>query len=457
MKAISKDLQREQYIKMTETPVKKLVVTLAIPTTISMLITSIYNLADSYFVGQINTMASAAVGVVMGLMTIIQAFGFMLGHGAGSVVARMLGQKKPEEATDYASVSFFTSIILGVAIAVLGLKFNTSLMYGLGSSETVLPYSSVYSGYILLAAPFMTGGCVLNNILRYEGKAALAMVGLTLGGVLNIGLDAFTMMVLKMGVHGAGLSTAISQVISFIVLLSVFLMGKTQSKLKLERFAKCLPLLCTVIVTGLPSLVRQGLGSFATIMLNNYAKDYGDAAIAAMSIVTRISMFIFCFGLGIGQGFQPVCAFNYGAGKYKRVRQSYYFTMVAAEFFLGSLALIGLVFSNDLIRIFRNDPKVIEIGTFALRFHLMALFFHPVIVCTNMLFQSIGKSVRATFVSTLRSGLCFIPVIMVLRRCMGLTGIQISQPAADAISFIIAAVFAVTYMRELPTKDSDGV
>lgn len=444
----------QQYKLLTETPIPKLVVKLGIPTTISMLVTTVYNMADTYFVSKIGTSASGAVGVVFGLMAIIQAVGFLFGHGSGSIISRKLGAKDVEDATKVASTGFFMSVCCGIIICVFGLVFITPLMRLFGSTETILPFAKEYAKYILIACPFMCASFVLNNILRYEGKAAFAMIGLVTGGLINIFGDWLLMSKLKMGIAGAGIATAGSQFISFCILLAMFFTGKTVSKLKPSRISLKKEYLANIIMTGFPSLVRQGLASASTMVLNGYAGDYGDAAIAAMTIVNRICFLVFAVGLGIGQGFQPVSAFNYGAKKYKRVRSAYLFTLAAGETMLGVLAVVGMIFSGSLVGLFRDDPEVIDIGTVALRAQLIALFFHPLCVCTNMLFQSIGKNASATFLSTLRNGLAFIPVIIVLTKLLGLTGIEISQTVADIITFMISVPFTVSFFKHLPKADS---
>ena len=387
-----------QYEKMTTWPIPKLVITLGIPTTISMLVTNIYNMADTYFVSELGNSASGAVGVVFGLMAIIQAFGFMFGHGAGSIIARKLGQKDAHSSSVFASLSIGACLLTGTLIGVLGLIFLEPLMRLLGSTETILPYAKGYGIYILIAAPVTMASFALNNILRYEGKAFFAMIGLTIGGVLNMVCDPILIFGLDMGVAGAGLSTAISQVVGFLILLSMFFRGKTQSKLSV-KFAKENPKgIFLIMATGFPSLCRQGLNSLSTMLLNNLAGGCGgDAAVAAMSIVNRITFFIFAVGLGIGQGFQPVASFNYGAKLYSRVKKAFYFTLWAGEVLLGVFVIVGLVFSGHLIGLFRDDQTVIAIGTLSLQLQLAALFFHPLTICSNMLFQSIGENKKATF------------------------------------------------------------
>ncbi len=448
-----KESTAQHYIKMTETPIHKLILSLGVPTTISMLVTSFYNMTDTFFVGKAGTSASGATGVVFGLMAIIQAFGFMFGHGAGSIIARKLGQKKLEHASVTASTSFACSLIAGTAILTFGFLFINPLMRLLGSTETILPYARTYSSFILLAAPVMTASCVLNNILRYEGRALFAMVGLTAGGILNIFGDWILMVKLGMGIEGAGISTAISQTIGFFLLLYMFLSGKTQTHLSFRKCSWRYKEIMNIAKTGFPSMMRQGLNSISTIVLNKYAGVYGgDAAVSAMSIVNRICFFVFAVGLGLGQGFQPVCAFNYGAEKYKRVKKSFWFTTMAGETLLGLFAIVGMFLSSHLIGLFRNDPAVIEIGTLALRAQLISLFFIPLTVCGNMMFQSVGSNGRATFLSALRSGLCFIPFIVILSNVFGLLGIQISQTASDIATFIITVPFVFSFFREIDGK-----
>lgn len=440
-----------QYIKMTETPVASLVVRLGIPTTISMLVTTVYNLADNYFVGQLdNTSASGAIGVVFGLMAIIQAFGFMFGHGAGSIIARSLGKKDTANATKFASTGFFCCLFTGAMITVLGLSFLTPLMRLLGSTETILPYAKQYTTYILLAAPFLATSCVLNNILRYEGRANLAMIGLMSGGLLNIFLDWLFTLRLGLGVTGAGIATAISQTIGFLLLLSMFLLGKTASKVSFKECSRNPEDVLLICATGFPSMLRQGLSSISTMVLNHLAGGYGDYAVAAMTIVNRINFLAFAFALGIGQGFQPVAAFNYGAKKYSRVRQAFIVTLVVGEIILAVMAGLGYFFASGLVRIFQKDENVVRIGTEALRFYIPALFFQPVSVFANMLFQCIGSNRIASFLSGLRSGVVLIPVLFAAEKAFGLFGIEIAQPVTDVITFLIALPFVIRLLRSFP-------
>ena len=443
-----------QYDMMTKQSVPGLIVKLGIPTTISMFITSLYNMADSYFVGQINTSASGATGVVLGLMAILQAIGFMFGHGTGSVISRKLGQKEVEDARRFSSTGFYLALASGGVLMILGILLLEPLMYLLGSTPTILPYAKTYALCILCAAPAMISSCVMNIILRYEGRAMFAMIGLTSGGILNIFLDALFMQKLGMGILGAGLATAISQHVSWFVLLTMFILRKTQTSLAARYITLKWRTIWEIISTGLPSLARQGLASISTMLLNNAAGVYGDAAIAAMSIVNRISMFVFSCALGIGQGFQPVAGFNYGAKKYSRVKEGFIFTLSLGTALLGLASLAVYFNAGSFIQIFRNDPDVINIGIPALHAQCIALFFVPFQVCNNMMFQSIGYKFNATFLSTLRNGVYFIPILLIFSYVFGLAGIQTAQAVADIMTCFTCIPFCINFFAKLPKDGS---
>ena len=438
-----------QYHKMTETPIPRLILSLAAPTILSMLITSIYNLADTFFVGRISTSASGAVGVVSSLMAIIQALGFMLGHGAGSIISRSLGSQNTKAATRFASTSFFTALTFGLILAAVGLTTLPHFMMLLGSTQTILPHACAYARPILIAAPLMMSSLVMNNILRYEGKASFAMIGLVTGGVLNMVLDPVFIFGFGLGTAGAGIATALSQSIGFCILLSMFLRGKTVSQFQLSAVTRSPAEFGTILMTGLPSFGRQGLNSIGGMLLNIAARSYGDAAVAGMSIVSRIFMFIISVAIGTGQGFQPVAGFNYGARKYRRVEKACVFTMCASFCFLSVIIAACWFNAEALIKLFRDDPEVTAIALPAFRYQCFACFLQPVIVAGNMLFQSIGKSGRATFLACCRQGVFFIPLILTLPRMFGLLGIEICQPIADVLTFVVTVPFLFPFLHQL--------
>ncbi len=433
---------------MTQMPVSRLVITLSIPTIISMLITNIYNLVDTAFVGRLGNSASGAVGIVFGFMAVLQAVGFMFGNGAGSIISRLLGAKDGEEASKVASTAFFSSLVFGALVSVCCLFMLKPLVMLLGSTETIAPYAETYIRYILIASPFITASFTMNNLLRYEGKAMLGMIGLGVGAVLNIAGDPVLMFGLRMGIAGAGLSTCISQIIGFFVLLSMFLLNRTQCILSVRLILpKALP---DIVATGLPSLLRQGLNSLSTVVLNNCSAVYGDAAVAAMSIVSRVIFFTFSFALGIGQGFQPVCGFNYGAKKYGRVTSAYRFTVVLSEIIIVIMSAALLLFPGEIIRIFRDDSAVVSFGTRALVLQAVAQLFLPFCMVTEMALQSAGKKIGASLLSVLRNGLFFIPLLLILSNLRGFGGIQEAQPLSVVLAVIPSAILAVRFFRGLP-------
>ena len=439
-----------QFIKMTETPIPNLVSKLAVPTIISMLVSSIYNMADTFFVAKLGTSAAGAVGIVFSLMAVIQAVGFGLGMGSGSNISRLLGQQKNKEADIIASTGFFSAITFGLVLTFLGTIFINNLMKNLGATETILPYAKDYANYILFGAPILCASFVMKNILRSEGKAALSMVGITFGGILNIILDPVFIFVFKLGISGAAIATLLSQCISFSLLLSCFIRKKSTTKLHIKNVSKKIGTYLLIIKTGLPSLCRQALASTATIFLNVSASFYGDSAVAAMSIVGRIFMFTMSAMIGLGQGFQPVLGYNYGAKKYDRVREAIFFTGKVGTVVMTSFAVIGFIFAEDIMKVFRKeDLEVIVIGAFAIKMQCLALPTHPMIVVSNMTLQIVGKSWQGTFLSAARQGIFFLPLIIIFSQAMGLIGIQITQPVADVLTAICTVPFMILFFKEI--------
>lgn len=445
--------EQRQYKKMIETPICPLILKLALPTTVSMLVTSIYNLADTYFVSQLGKSASGAVSVVFSLMAIIQAVGFTLGMGSGSIISRSLGAKNQKKASRAFSTSFFSAIILGIIIAALGITFSEELMAFLGSTETVLPYAQSYAQYILYGAPIMMGSYVLNNVWRAEGKAVFSMIALGFGGILNIILDPIFINNLNLGIAGAAIATLISQCVSFVLLFIPILCKKNVTSLGFHYFSSDVKMHFDIWMTGLPSLLRQGLSSLSTILLNKVAGAIaGDAALSAMGIFSKIFMMIFCVGLGIGQGYQPVLGYNYGAKRSDRVKQAFLFTFA---FGTGIMFLFGVILyigAPSIMPLFISDKDVIEIGTNTLRYEALVMPFLPINVMCNMTFQSLGQRFKASFLSCLRQGLFFIPCLYLLSATMGLKGIEAVQPVSDLLTFAVSIPFTIQFLSSLKLK-----
>lgn len=442
-----------QFNKMINTPVSRLITGLAVPTIMSMLVTSIYNMADTYFVSQISTETSAAVGIVFPIMTIIQAFGFAIGMGSASLISRLLGQKENEKARKISATGFYTAIFTGLLIFTAGSIFSSQVMKMGGASENVLPYAKAYARYIFFGAPIMCASFVMNNILRSEGKSFFAMLSLVSGGILNIFLDPIFIFKLNLGISGAAIATLISQCVSFSLLASWFIRGKAICSLNVKYFSAKFRSILKIFANGAPSLARQGLASIATILLNRACVVYGDHAVAAMTIVTKIVMFVASIMIGIGQGFTPVSGYNYGAKRYDRVKKAYWFTVFSGMFVLGIFATVVFIFAPEILRLFRKDDlEVIKIGTVALRWQIAVIPLHPIIVTTNMLLQSTGKIPQATFLSCNRQGVYFIPFILILPFFMGLFGVEIAQAAADFLSILTAIPFLIWFNVNNPEK-----
>lgn len=445
--------QEEKFRDMTTAPVNRLILKLSLPTIASMLVTSFYNMADTYFVGKINTQATAAVGVVFSLMAVIQALGFMFGHGSGNFIARKLGEKKQEEANQMVSCAFFMALIAGTVLMILGLIFLEPLAYLLGSTDTILPYSKDYLRIILCGAPYMMASLVLNNQIRYQGNAVYAMLGIVSGAVINLCLDPLLIFTFDMGISGAALATILSQLFSFLLLLYATTRGGN-IRISFRRTPFSSSLIKEMLSGGMPSLFRQGLASISVIFLNTITKGIAgadaDAAIAGISIVSRITMFANSALIGFGQGFQPVCSYNFGARLYARVKEAFWFCVKYSFFFLVVIAAVAYFFAPQLVGLFRKeDAMVAEIGTLALRLQCLTFPLNAWIVMCNMMLQASGQSMLATLVAGCRQGICFLPVIFTLPFIYGIFGVQVAQPVADIFTLAVSLWAGIYFLKKL--------
>jgi len=406
-------------------------------------------MADTFFVGKISTQATAAVGIVLSLMNIIQALGFFCGHGSGNYVARKLGAGEFREAEEMSATGFALAFLLGTMIFILGLANLTQLSKLLGATDTIIEDTCDYMRIILIGTPFMTSQLVINNQLRFQGAAFYAMLGLVSGAILNIFLDPLFIFTFNLGVTGAALATLLSQLLSFFVLFYGTTKG-ANIKIHFKNIKFNSHYLLQIINGGMPSLARNSLISFSGILLNHTAGAIaGDAAIAGMSVVNRVMLFANSALIGFGQGYQPVCSYNYGAGLHGRVKEGYKFCAFYGTLFLFALAVVCSFISEEIVRFFRDDPEVILIGSTALRWQMFSMPLNAVIVLSNMMLQSIGKGVRATITASARSGIFFIPAIIILSKFYGLTGVELAQPVADVLAFLQAIPFTLSVWREM--------
>lgn len=444
----------EKLTYMTETPLPRLVFSLAVPTIISMLITSFYNMADTYFVGLIGSAsASGAVGVVFPLMAIMQAVGFMFGHGSGNHMSRVLGAGDTADAERMAATGFFSAFIAGVVIMLAGFAAAEPLVYALGATPTIAPFAQQYIRCLMPGAPFLVASLVINNQLRFQGSAFNAMLGITSGAVLNIALDPLFIFGLNMGVAGAALATSISQALSFVLLLMGTRRG-SNIRIRFKCFTPTWNTFREILRGGVPSLARQGLNSFGTVCLNLAAGGYGDAAIAAMSIVSRIMMMTASALIGFGQGFQPICGFNYGAKRYDRVRKAFWFCVRVAFAVLVLLGGLAIALAPQIVSLFlSSDAEVQRIGTLALRLQCAFIPLFSMTCLSNMMLQTMGIAGRATLLAVSRQGLFFIPAVLLLEHFFGLLGVQLAQPVADVLSFLLSIPLVLSVLRELKQKE----
>ena len=455
-------------LMLTE-PVGSLIIKNAVPTIITMMVTAIYNTADTFFVSKLGTSASGAVGVTFSLMFLMQACAFTIGMGSGSITSRALGAEDFKKANATCSTAIFTAFVVGVLFTVFGNLFRESLVSRLGSTSTILPYALDYARYILFGAPFIITSFAMNNLLRFQGRAAFSMIGMITGGILNMLLDPLFIFAFELGISGAAIATLISQIVSFFILLSMFIRKKSLAELSPRHISRSLKTYSDIITTGLPSFFRQGMGAFSGIFLNRQAAFYGaitlslaateamaaDSAVAGMAITNRVDKLLLAIAIGLGQGFQPVCGINYGAKKFDRVRQSYSFLVKVSLFLMSASAVLVFIFAPQIIRFFREDSAVVAVGSFALRAQALVLPFHSIIFGSNMLLQVAGEKKSATILSSMRQGLFFIPCIFVLPHVVKLfgaeqiLGVQLTQAVCDAMAAICSVPFTVRFFRKL--------
>lgn len=441
---------------LTTEPIPRLICKMSVPTIISMLVSTFYNMVDTIFVGKLNTQSTGAVGIAFSVMALLQAIGFFFGHGSGNYISRAFGAREYKKAEQMAATGFFSAITAGLVIAIVGFLFVSPVSVFLGSTPTILPYANDYLRVIFLGTPFIIGSFVLNNQMRFQGNASVAMIGIVSGAVFNIMLDPVLIFVFHMGITGAAVATVISQAVSFGILL-VLNRKYAPIKVSVKNISFKGYYYGQMFKGGVPSLCRQGIGSVATICLNTAAGNYGgaaaDAAIAAMGVVARITMFANSALIGFGQGFQPVCGTNYGAGQYGRVREAFWFCVKIGTIVLTCIAVVGFMTAEPLIQIFRSDADVVAIGSFAIRSQFIVMPTLAWTILCNMLLQTIGFALKASVVASARQGLFFIPLILILPVFMGLRGVQLAQMFADLLSFVLAIPMTLGVLNSFKKKD----
>lgn len=435
---------------MTSEPVGRLVCSLALPTIVSMIVTSLYHITDAYFVGRLGTEAVGGVGVSFPLMAVIHAFGYFFGHGSGTRISRSLGAGDVDDASRMASTGFFSALIGGALLAAFGLAATGPLVGVLGATDAIRSDASAYTRFIMLAAPAMVAQQTLGSILRFQGSAACAMIGMMSGAALNAVLDPLFIFGMELGVSGAALATLASHAFALVVLY-IGCARRGVIALSPRSFSPSAAIFAEMLRGGTPSLCRQAIGVIASVSINRYAGAYGGAAaIAGMSIANRMLLFTSSAMIGFGHAFQPVCGFNWGAHKYARVREAYRFCAASSFAALALVSCGAFAFAPAIIAFFRpGDDEVIAIGARSLRLLSLSLPLQSVSVMSSMMFQTLGRAVRASMLVLARQGALLMPIIAYMAPRYGLLGVQASNPMAKTAAFAIAVPMTISMFREL--------
>lgn len=447
--------QNKRQQMMLEQPVSRVIVKMAIPTIIAFLINSIYSLADTYFVSSLGTNATAAVSVNASLDQLIMMCGSMLAVGANSYIARLLGGGDKKKASQVLSTAFFLAAGLGALLMILGITFMTPMVRLLGATPTCEQYSIDYATYVLLAAPFMAANFVMNQCLRSEGSATLSMIGMGLGGVLNCILDPIFIFGLNMGVAGASLATAISKLVSFVILIFPYVFRKSLLRLSIRNFHFCKDIIGEIVTVGSSSMFRSGLAVLAGILLNDMAGNISDSVLAGIGVTTKIMMFPFSIILGFGSGFQPVAGFNWGAKRYDRVLSSYKFASWLSLIGAAVMAGIIIVFADPIILMFAgDDPSMRQIGILSTVLQCIALPIHAWVAMVNMLCAGLGNAKGAFLLATARQGTCMIPVLYPLTYFFQANGLASVQALADVLSLALAIPIAIYMIKHVKSTQA---
>ena len=457
--------QQTRRLMMLRDPIPKVVFKMALPTIVAFLISSIYSLADTYFVSGLGENATAAVGVNASLDQLIMMCGSMLAVGANSYIARLLGSNQQEKASKVLSTAFFSAFGIGALLLILGSVFMSPMVDLLGATESCKDYSIDYATYILLAAPFMATSFVMNQCLRSEGSATLSMIGMGFGGILNCILDPIFIFgsegvkakygislpfdIAARGVAGASIATAISKLVSFSILIFPYLTRRSLLRLSIRNFRPSRDILKEIVSVGSSSMFRSGLAVVSAILLNNMAGAISDAVLAATGVCTKIMMFPFSIILGFGSGFQPVAGFNWGAKRYDRVLESYRFSGKVAIIGGALMAAVLILWCDPIIVAFSGtSAQMRSIGRFSIILQSVALPVHGWVAVVNMLCAGLGNAKGALALSTTRQGSCMLPLLPIAS-LIGAYGIASVQAAADLLSLAIAIPIALYMTRKI--------
>lgn len=446
----------EKTRKLAETPIPKLLTEMSIPAIIGMLVTAVYNIVDTIFVGRIGTEAIGAVTIAFPLFMIISAIGLTFGVGSASFISRLLGEDDKEMANRVSTTSIITTFILGIVMAVVGLYYLRPLLRIFGATDAIMPYAVNYTAIIIIGSIFTMSNMNMNNMIRAEGSAKMSMIALTTGAILNIILDPILIFAFNMGIAGASTATVIAQSVSTVMLIVFYKSDKSVLDFKIREFSPSLSIYTEIMKIGVPTLIRQLLSSVAMTILNNMAAVYGASVVASVGIINRVFSFGFFVVAGFTQGFQPVAGFNFGARQIQRLKDSIKLTIKRTTVFGIALFIIFFFFNQQVISFFSQDPEVIKIASSGLKIYSLVLPLLGFSITINTLFQALGHGIPATILSLSRQGIFFVPAIFIFSNSFGMQGLFMAQPVSDGLTTILTAVLFIYVYREIKELETEA-
>ncbi|MFP4370874.1 MAG: MATE family efflux transporter [Halanaerobium sp.] len=445
----------EKTRKLAEMPIPKLLTEMSIPAIIGMLVTAVYNIVDTIFVGRIGTEAIGAVTIAFPLFMVISAIGLTFGIGSASFISRLLGEDNKEMANKVSATSTITTFGLGIILAAAGLYYLDPLLKLFGATDVIMPYAVNYTAIIILGSVFTMSNMNMNNMVRAEGSAKMSMIALSTGAVINIILDPILIFTFGMGIAGASTATVIAQAVSTVMLIVFYKSNRSVLRFRIKDFTPSFAIYAEIMKIGIPTLIRQLLSSVAITVLNNMAGIYGAAVVASVGIINRVFAFGFFVIAGFTQGFQPVAGFNFGARQIERLKDSIKITIKRTTIFGFLLFLLFFFYNEQVISIFSQDPEVIKIASTGLRLYALILPLLGFGITINTLFQALGHGIPATILSLSRQGIFFIPAIYLLSKNFGMEGLFMAQPAADGLTAVLTAILFIYVYREIKELETE--
>lgn len=429
--------------------IPKALLAMGIPTMIGMLVNAIYNIVDAYFVGGLGKSQMGAISIVFPLSQVIVGLGLLFGNGAASYISRLLGRGDKEKANKVASSALYSSLFLGMIIIVLSMIFLEPILKLLGATNSIMPYALTYASIYILSCIFNVFNVTMNNIVTSEGAAKTTMCALLIGAILNIALDPLFIYTFHLGVAGAAIATAISQIVSSIVYLIYILKKKSVFQFQIKDCTYNKEVMSEILKIGIPTLIFQILTSLSISLINNAAGHYGDGAIAGMGVVTRLISMGSLTVFGFIKGFQPIAGYSYGAKKFDRLYKAIQISILWSTLFCVIFGLIVFIFSKPIVSQFTNgDAQIISIGSRALKMNGISFMLFGFYTVYSSLFLALGKGKEGFILGACRQGICFIPIILILPAIWGLNGIMYAQPIADVLSAIISVFMAISLHKQ---------